>query len=134
MKDKILQRVKEYNAVALFVKLVDELTEHYKNKLLSVSSGSYDTYTARRFDGKSKKKGQIGYKMPSQENLNSMASECSDVGLNLIRVPSETSPGVSYIVDTFLGTWIWLYVIHYNYLSYIGMQYSAPVYLFFDKL
>ena len=39
MKDKILQRVKEYNAVALFVKLVDELTEHYKNKLLSVSSG-----------------------------------------------------------------------------------------------
>ena len=106
MKDKILQRVKEYNAVALFVKLVDELTEHYKNKLLSVSSGSYDTYTARRFEGKSKKKGQLGCKVPSQENLNSMASECSDVGLNLIRVPSETSPGVSYIVDTFLGTWI----------------------------
>ena len=39
IKDKILQRVKEFNVVALFEKLVVELTDHYKSKLLSVASG-----------------------------------------------------------------------------------------------
>ena len=90
--------------VALFEKLVVELTDHYKNKLLSVASGSYDTYTARRFDGKSKKKGQLGYKAPDNETLISMSARCTDVGLNPIRVPSESGPNVNYVVDTFLGT------------------------------
>lgn len=63
IKDKILQRVKEYNVVSLMEKLIVEFKDHYKDKLLSVASGSYDTYTARRFDGKSKKKGELGYKV-----------------------------------------------------------------------
>ena len=63
IKNKILQRVKEYNVVSLLQKLVSDLDDHYKDKLLSVASGSYDSFTARRFDGKSKKKGEIGYKV-----------------------------------------------------------------------
>ena len=104
IKDKILQRFKEFNVVALFEKLGVELTDHYKNKLLSVASGSYDTYTARRFDGKPNKKGQLGCKVPDNETLISMAARCTDVGLNLIRVLTESEPNVNYVVDTFLGT------------------------------
>lgn len=63
IKDKVLQRVKEYNVVSLMEKLIVEFKDHYKDKLLSVASGSYDSYTARRFDGKSKKKGELGYEV-----------------------------------------------------------------------
>ena len=52
IKDKILQRIKEYNVVSLMQKLVVDFQDHYKDKLLSVASGSYDSFTARRFDGK----------------------------------------------------------------------------------
>ena len=104
MKDKILQRIKEYNAVALFEKLAIDLSDHYMDKLLSVSSGSYDSFTSRRFDGKTKKKGEIGFKVPSPENQQWIAAGCSDVGLHRVRVPSETTPGKFYIVDMFLGT------------------------------
>ena len=61
IKDKILQRVKEFNVVSLMQKLIIDFDDHFKDKLLSVASGSYDTFTARRFDGKSKRKGEIGY-------------------------------------------------------------------------
>ena len=67
IKDKILQRVKEYNIVSLMEKLIVEFKDHYKDKLLSVASGSYDSFTARRFDGKSKKKGELGYKVRLME-------------------------------------------------------------------
>ncbi len=66
IKDKILQRIKEFNVISLMEKLVVDFDDHYKNKLLSVSSGSYDSFTARRFDGKSKKTGEIGYKVKQE--------------------------------------------------------------------
>ena len=69
-----------------------------------IKTGSYDTYTARRFDGKSKKKDQLDDKVPDIETLISMSARCTDVGLNLFRVPSESEPNVNYVVDTFLGT------------------------------
>ena len=104
MKDKILLRIKEYNAVALFEKIAIDLSDHYMDKLLSMSSGSYDSFTSRRFDGKTKKKGEIGFKVPSPESQKWMVARCSDVGLHRVRVPSETIPGKYYIVDMFLGT------------------------------
>ena len=63
IEDKVLQRVKEYNVVSLMETLIIEFKNHYKDKLLNVASGSYDSYTACRFDGKSKKKGKLGYKV-----------------------------------------------------------------------
>ena len=101
MKDKILLRIKEYNAVALFEKIAIDLSDHYMDKLLSVSSGSYDSFTSRRFDGKTKKKGEIGFKVPSPESQKWMVARCSDVGLHRVRVPSETTPDKFYIVDMF---------------------------------
>ena len=55
IKDRILQRVKEYNAVSLFEKLTDDLNEHYMNKLLSVASGSFDNFSSTRYKGKTKR-------------------------------------------------------------------------------
>ena len=63
MKDKILQRIKEYNVIALVAKLAHEFSDHYQNKLLCVAAGSYDSYLAPRYQGKSKKKGEIGFKV-----------------------------------------------------------------------
>ena len=103
MKDKILQRVKEFNVISLFSKLVNDFTEHYKNKLLSVASGSYDGYTARRFEGKSKYKGVIGYTVPDKESVQIMEMAAAKIGNYLYKVPSESQSDVSYVVDTFLG-------------------------------
>ena len=57
IKDKLLQRVKEYNVVALVQKLLDDFSNHYKDKLESIASSSYDIHAPKRYQGKSKKKG-----------------------------------------------------------------------------
>ena len=41
IKDEILNRQKEVNVVGLVDKFTTELDQHYRNKLLSVSSGKY---------------------------------------------------------------------------------------------
>ena len=68
MKDGIIKRCREYNVNGLLEKIVNELDNHYQEKLLSVASGSFDGVYRRRFCGKGKaKKGKIGFQMPSEE-------------------------------------------------------------------
>ena len=104
IKDVILQRVKEYNVNALFQKLTFELNEHYKNKLLSVASGSFDGFYSPRFMGKSKKKEKMGYSLPSSLQFSKMVEGISDHGNNVFSVPSESSDDISYLVDLNAGT------------------------------
>ena len=80
MKDRILQRVKEYNVVAPFEKLSTDLDAHYKNKLLSVASGSYDRFYAKRFYGKKTGKGEIGCKIPNIEQYQLMEKGIKHLG------------------------------------------------------
>ena len=99
IKDIILQRVKEYNINALFDKLTTELNAHYKNKLLSAASGSFDGFYSARFTGKTKKKGGMGFKTPSEIEFGKMKDGIVDYGNNTFTVPSATSAGECYLVD-----------------------------------
>ena len=62
MKDDILKRQKEVNIVGLLDKLTGDLDQHYKTKLLSISSGKFDGIYSRRFDSKGKSKNKNGRK------------------------------------------------------------------------
>ena len=61
VKDIILKRTKpkEYNVVALFMKLTTELENHYKEKMLSIADGSFDGHFRRRYMGKGKTKNDV---------------------------------------------------------------------------
>ena len=68
IKDGILKRCREYNINGLLEKIVDELDNHYQDKLLSVASGSFDGVYRRRFCGKNGGTNErIGFQMPSNE-------------------------------------------------------------------
>ena len=69
MKEGLLQGIKEYNINSLFHKLTDQLESHYIEKLLSVSSGSFDQFLGRRYAGKSVKRGQLGFARPTSDQL-----------------------------------------------------------------
>ena len=66
IKDDILQE--EVNIGSLLSKLTNELDMHYKNKLLSISSGKYDGIYSRRFNALGKAKGKMLVKV-SQDFL-----------------------------------------------------------------
>ena len=89
--------------VALVSKLTNEFCNHYQKKLLSVATGSYDDYLAPRYQGKSKSKGEIGFKIPTGDVLSRMQAGLTRVGENLYSIPSETAANSVYIVDTFMG-------------------------------
>ena len=105
MKDLILQRVKEYNINALFDRLTDELDNHYKDKLLSAASGSFDSHCSARYLGKSKKKEKqgVGFVKPTSLETSTMLSNCSNQGDNIFVVPSASTANKSYVVDMNLG-------------------------------
>lgn len=52
IKDDILNRTKEVNINGLLKKLVFDLMDHYKQKLLNISSGTFDGCYSNRFKGK----------------------------------------------------------------------------------
>ena len=54
LKDTILQRVKEYNVNGLIDRLINDFNDHFKDKLLSIASGSFDGVYSSRFIGKEK--------------------------------------------------------------------------------
>ena len=104
IKDRILQRVKEYNAVSLFEKLTDDLNEHSTNKLPSVASGSFDNFSSTRYKGKTKRQNEtVGFKIPEKKHLQLMEKGIKSLGKNIYNVPSETVPNLSYVVDTSMG-------------------------------
>ena len=98
IKDIVLQRVKEYNVNALFQKLGSDLNDHFKKKLLSVASGSFDGFYSPRFDGKTKKGGEIGFIKPSAIQFRNMKEGLIDHGHNVFMVPSSNS-NATYMVD-----------------------------------
>ena len=104
IKDIILQRVKEYNINALFDKLTTDLNTHYKNKLLSVASGSFDGFYSARFTGKTKKKGGMGFNKPSGIEFAKMKDGIVDYSNNIFTVPSVNSPSECYLVDLSANT------------------------------
>ena len=103
MKDFILNRIKEYNITALIEKLTVDLEQHYKDKLLSAANGSFDTCYIKRFQGKSKSKGEIGFKKPNEHELQRMERGIIDESHETFRVPSATDTTLSYLVDMSLG-------------------------------
>ena len=92
IKDKILNRVKEYNVVGLFKKLAVDLENHYKDKLISVTTGSFDAVYSPRYKGQLKG-------IPPGYKLDEVVKGISTVGQELFIVPSFTTAGISYMVD-----------------------------------
>ena len=94
IKDDILKRQKEVNIVGLLSKLTNELDMHYKNKLLSISSGKYDGIYSRRFNALGKAKGKnaresaTGFLIPSHDKQDKVLNSIINLGNNnfLIRV------------------------------------------------
>jgi hypothetical protein len=104
IKDEILNRQKEVNVVGLIDKLTTELEYHYKNKLLSVSSGKFDGIYSRRFAGFSKKKQDgFGFRKPSQDDQSVALEELVSFGNNTFQMKSFSEEGRSYLVDMTLG-------------------------------
>ena len=73
IKDKILDRVKEYNVVGLVNKLPINLDNHYKEKLLSITTGSFDAVYSLRY------RGQIKY-LPSTAKIDQICSQINVMG------------------------------------------------------
>ena len=51
MNDQLLERVKSYNVNELLEVIVNGMEVHFKNKLLTISSGSFDGDFSCRFKG-----------------------------------------------------------------------------------
>ena len=88
MKELLLQRIKEYNINALFEKLTIELNDYYKNKLLSVASGSFDGFYSKRYMGKGKTSGEIGFVRPTDEEFNRIQNSVVTHGQDVFTVRS----------------------------------------------
>ena len=104
MKELLLQRIKEYNINALFEKLIHELNEYYKNKLLSVASGSFDGFYSKRYMGKQKKAGETGFAKPTADDFKIMEKSVIQHGNDVFTVQSTSQPHQAYLVDMSIGT------------------------------
>ena len=103
MKDGMLSRVKCHNINELFQKVVIDLEQHYIRRLISVSSGSFDLITCKRFRGVETKLREIGFKIPEAEEVKMMLDGVLDLGEKLYKVPSCSNMGVTYLVDMNIG-------------------------------
>ena len=104
LKDEVLNRTKEINVNGLLDKLTHEFEDHYKVKLLNVSSGKFDGCYSRRFKGFGKAKGEgTGFKMPSQQEKDNILSKIAAIGDKLYKVPSFSDVHISYTVDMNVG-------------------------------
>ena len=98
IKDDTLKGQKEVNNVGLLDKLTNELDHHYKNKLLSISTGKSDGIYSRRFSaqGKNRKEG-MGFHVPTREEQEKILTLLVKLGNNFL-VGSRTSEN-QYLVD-----------------------------------
>ena len=104
LKDEVLNRTKEININGLLDKLTHEFTDHYKVKLLSVSSGKFDGCYSRRFKGLGKVKGDgIGFRLPSQKEKEQIVKNVVSIGEKLYTVPSFSNSEQTYAVDMNVG-------------------------------
>ena len=93
IKDIILKRTKpkEYNVVALFMKLTTELENHYKEKLISIADGSFDGHFRRRYMGKGKTKNDVqGYKRPNEKEKETFLQNVKKFANDVFQVASLT--------------------------------------------
>ena len=108
LKDGILRRYKEYNVNGLLEKLLVDFDNHYKNKLLSVSSGSFDGIYSRRYRGKEKtkkdkQKDGITFQLPSVDAQKRALEGTVTLGNDVFVVPSLTAETQHYLVDMTSG-------------------------------
>ncbi|KAK7883018.1 hypothetical protein WMY93_029192 [Mugilogobius chulae] len=104
LKDTILNRIKEYNVVALLEKITMDMEQHYKEKLLSVSDGSYDCNLRSRFSGKaSSKNDRLGFRVPTEEEQRRLTSSIKEFPNDVFEVDSLSETGQRYTVDMVLG-------------------------------
>ena len=98
LKDTILQRVKEYNVNGLIDRLINDFNDHFKDKLLSIASGSFDGVYSSRFIGKEKIKntGQ-GYNLPNSTVAEEHFRLVQHVGHNTFLVPTYTDHFIMYL-------------------------------------
>jgi hypothetical protein len=91
VKDIILKRTKEYNVVALFMKLTTELENHYKEKLLSIADGNFDGHFRRRYMGKGKTKNDAqSYKRPNEKEKEKVLQNVKKFSNYVFQVASLT--------------------------------------------
>ena len=81
----VLQKVNKHNITTLFERLTIDLEYHYKDKLLSAASGSFDS---KRVLGKSKKVREMGYIRPTELQRGEMLRKT--IGSNIYSVPNIT--------------------------------------------
>ena len=107
LKDGILRRYKEYNINGLLEKLLVDFDNHYKDKLLSVASGTFDGVYSRRYRGKDRtgrgtKKEGISYQIPSFDDQKKALEASVTLGNEVFVVPSLTTD-TNYLVDMTAG-------------------------------
>ena len=102
LKDEVLGRTKEVNINGLLDKLVNEFNNHFKVKLLNVSSGKFDGCYAKRFKGKGKRKGELGFTIPTSEEQAKLLNEMEIVP-DGAKVPSLSEESKTYTVNMRLG-------------------------------
>ena len=100
LKDIILRRTKEYNVVALLDKIVVDLEDHYKTKLLSIADGSYDGHFRRRFVGRGKtsKCGGQGYTTPNEDERRNFLESVKQFPNDIFEVKSLKSSGTRFVL------------------------------------
>ena len=105
LKDDILNRTKEININGLLDKLLIDFMDHYKVKLLNISSGKFDGTYAPRFKGLTKSKGGLGFKLPNKAQIDTVLSKLVKLSENIFVVPSFSTDGVVYTVDMNVGVY-----------------------------
>ena len=94
LKDVILRRTKEYNVVALLEKLLKDMEQHYKDKLLSISANTFEGYT-KLFKG---------FKLPTdlekERGIESLEMLPNDV---FLMDSIDSSKNQKYTIDMSLG-------------------------------
>ena len=98
LKDIILKRTKEYNIVALLERLLVDLEDHYKEKLLSIADGSFDGHYRRRFSGKgkTKKDGGQGFVLPTEDEQLRFTETVKKFPNDVFEVESLSKENVRY--------------------------------------
>ena len=99
LKDIILKRTKEYNVVALLERLLVDLVDHYKEKLLSIADGSFDGHFGRRFRGKGKtrKDGSQGFVIPTEDERLRFAETVKIYPNDIFEVESLSKENIRYV-------------------------------------
>ena len=103
-KDLLLGREKTYNINALLEKLLEDLPQHYQQKMSLVASGKFDGNYSIRFKGQKKKRGKaicegIGYSSVTEMQSNAFFQDLICIQDGVYIAPSLTDGTKAYVVD-----------------------------------